>query len=715
MSGNAPPIIGPLLGSSAATHAERFVEAWRAVAPSLLFGLRLWASVSLALYVAFWLELDNPYWAGTSAAIVCQPQLGASLRKGWFRMIGTVIGAAMSVVLVASFPQDRMLFLGGLAVWCAACAFAATFLRNFASYAAALAGYTAAIIVGGLLGAAGGVDANAAFLLAVARAGEICLGIVCAGIVLAGTDLGGARRQLAAQFADLSAGITAGLTRTLAMAGREFVDTQPVRREFARRVVALDPVIDQTLGESAQIRYHSPMLQSAVDGLFAALSGWRAVASHVRGLQAGETRQDAAAVLECVPPQLRSSSQRGALEHWIGDPVALHKICELTVRRLIALPAMTPSLRLLADKAAETFAGIAVALNGLALLAAEPARAIPRGVSSKHIRVPDWLPALVNAGRAFVTIGAIALFWVVTAWPGGGFAITSAAIVVLLLGTRAEQAYSAGILLAAGAILDFVLTAIIAFAVLPGLGIERFAALSLVLAVFLVPVGALLAHARGWQVGLFTAMTVMFLPLLQPTNPMTYNPEAFYNTGPVIVFGFGFAALSFRLLPPLSPAFRTRRLLARTLRDLRRLAMGRSQTDWHGPDWHGPDWHGPDWEGPDWQGHVQDRLTAMPDEATPLQRAQLVAALSAGSEIIQLRRIARHLGLGPQLDAALTALAEGHSVRAIAQLTRLDDVLVTDAADGPATNTVLRARASILVLAESLTEHGSYFDTEARA
>jgi hypothetical protein len=29
----------------------------RAVGPSLLFGLRLWASVSLALYVAFWLEL----------------------------------------------------------------------------------------------------------------------------------------------------------------------------------------------------------------------------------------------------------------------------------------------------------------------------------------------------------------------------------------------------------------------------------------------------------------------------------------------------------------------------------------------------------------------------------------------------------------------------------------------------------------------------------
>jgi uncharacterized membrane protein YccC len=396
-----------------------------------------------------------------------------------------------------------------------------------------------------------------------------------------------------------------------------------------------------------------------------------------------------------VPPQLRSTSQPGALEHWICDPVALHKSCELTVRRLIALPAVTPSLRLLADKTAEAFAGIADALNGLALLAADPVRPISyRG--SKHVRVPDWLPALVNAGRAFVTIGAIALFWLVTAWPGGGYAIPAAAIVILLLGPRAEQAYGAAILLTVGAILDLVLTAIVAFAMLPGLGIETFAGLSLVLAVCRVPVGALLAHARrGWQVGVFTAMTALFPPLLQPTNPMTYNPEVFYNTGTVIVFGFSFAALSFRLLPPLSPVFRTRRLLALTLRDLRRLAINRGQ--------------------PDWQGHVHGRFTAMPAEATPLQRAQLLAALSAGSEIIQLRHSARHLGLGSNLRAAVSALATGHSAAAIDQLSRLDDVLAADALGGPGTEAVLRARGSILVPSEALAKHAAYFDHGAQA
>ena len=79
--------------------------------PPLLFGLRLWAAVCLALYVVFWLELDSPFWAGTTAAIVCQPSLGASLRKASFRVIGTLIGAVAIVLLTVSFPQSRVGFL----------------------------------------------------------------------------------------------------------------------------------------------------------------------------------------------------------------------------------------------------------------------------------------------------------------------------------------------------------------------------------------------------------------------------------------------------------------------------------------------------------------------------------------------------------------------------------------------------------------------------
>lgn len=227
----------------ASVPSASWPDALTAAGDPLLFGVRLWASVCLALLVAFWLELDNPFGAGTSAAVVCQPQLGASLRKGWFRMIGTVIGATVIVALTAFFSQDRIAFLGLLALWGGLCAFAATGLRNFASYSASLAGYTAAIIAAENLGATGGPSPDI-FMLAVTRASEICIGIVCAGIVLAGTDLGGAQRRLAASFADLAAAIAGEFTRMLALTGQHLPDTQPERRELMRRVIALDPTID---------------------------------------------------------------------------------------------------------------------------------------------------------------------------------------------------------------------------------------------------------------------------------------------------------------------------------------------------------------------------------------------------------------------------------------------------------------------------------------
>jgi uncharacterized membrane protein YccC len=236
-------------------------------------------------------------------------------------------------------------------------------------------------------------------------------------------------------------------------------------------------------------------------------------------------------------------------------------------------------------------------------------------------------------------------FWIVTVWPNGAGAATFAAITVILLAPQADQAYAAAVFFTVGTLLDLVLTAIIAFAVLPGLGTETFVGFSLVIGLCLVPIGALLAQTRQpWQAGMFTAMAMLFAPLLEPTNPETYDTVQFYNSALAIVAGSCAAALSLRLLPPLSPVFRTLRLLALTLQDLRRLAMG------HAPS--------------DWQGHIYGRLSAMPEEATPLHRAQRLAALSVGSEIIKLRHIALGLGLGADLDPALAALAQGNSASA---------------------------------------------------
>jgi len=365
-----------------------------------------------------------------------------------------------------------------------------------------------------------------------------------------------------------------------------------------RRVIALDPVIDEAIGESSQLRYHSPVLQTAVDGLLAALAGWRTVASHLARLSHDEARQEAGVVAQAVPPELRSAPAQGEPARLIDDPVGLRRICETAVRGLVALPVATPSLRLLSDQTAEVLAGISHALNGLALLVDDPARPVPRR-GGVHLRVPDWLPSLVNAGRAFVVIGAVELFWIITEWPNGAGAITFAAVGVILFAPRADQAYATAIGFMVGTGLTAAFAAIIAFAVLPNS--ETFAAFSLAIGLVLVPAGA--GMAQPWQTAMFTAMAANFVPLLAPSNPMIYDTVQFYNAALAIVAGVGAAAFSFRVIPPLSPAFRTQRLLELTLRDLHRLATG--------PIPRTP---------ADWESRMYGRFSALPDQAQPLQR-----------------------------------------------------------------------------------------------
>jgi hypothetical protein len=103
----------------------------------------------------------------------------------------------------------------------------------------------------------------------------------------------------------------------------------------------------------------------------------------------------------------------------------------------------------------------------------------------------------------------------------------------------------------------------------------------------------------------------------------------------------------------------------------------------------------------------------LPDQATPLQRAQLLAALSVGTEMLDLRRIATHLGATAELDAALNEIALGHSTKAIAKLRQFDDRLASARETGTEAAIALRGRGRVLIISEAIVEHGNYFDEGA--
>ena len=74
-----------------------------------------------------------------------------------------------------------------------------------------------------------------------------------------------------------------------------------------------------------------------------------------------------------------------------------------------------------------------------------------------------------------------------------------------------------------------------------------------------------------------------------------------------------------------------------------------------------------------------------------------------------------HEALGSALDAALAALARGDSSTMRLWLARLDHQLAARADSEAQASLALRARASILALAEASARHADYFDSGANA
>ncbi len=102
-----------------------------------------------------------------------------------------------------------------------------------------------------------------------------------------------------------------------------------------------------------------------------------------------------------------------------------------------------------------------------------------------------------------------------------------------------------------------------------------------------------------------------------------------------------------------------------------------------------------------WERLVYARVSALPAEATLLQRRALIAALSVGIAIVHLRGVGAALGVGPDVDRALAAFGRGDATLAAARFDQLDRCLALR----PAT---VRARASVLAITEALAQHAAF-------
>lgn len=515
---------------------------WQAtLAPSradLLFALRNMIAGGVALYLAFCLDLQQPQWALTTVFIVSQSTSGMVLAKGAYRLLGTFVGAAVSVVMIAVFGQAPLLFLLCMALWLAFCTTGASLLRNHASYGFVLAGYTTAIIALPATAAPLGV-----FDEAVARCQEISLGILCASI--ASTILWPRRveQTLAVQGrAAWQAGLRAAASELLG------TDQRKGLLEALGRLVAVDAQRDHAWFEGPKGRRRSQALRVLSRDLLGLLRAARGVARQRLMLEdttgvAPWVDEVAATLQQERPDALPALLQR--LKLALGDP-------RLSAEAHFCLVQLAEVLRLIDV--------------GTVTLAAVEAGRVPPGAPGALSWHRDIEQGVLGGLRSALAFLAVAAFWIFTDWPSGLGAVSISGVVLSLFAAR-ENPSASGLNFLKGIALSIPIAGFVRFAVLPGF--DAFALLCVALGVPLF--FASLCMSRVKLAATASAFCIFFVNNVGPSNLMSYDIAAFLNKAIATLVGVGIAVLVFRLIQ-LNPGERHyRRMFKASLFDLAQL------------------------------------------------------------------------------------------------------------------------------------------------
>ena len=532
------------------------------------FSIVTFAAAALALLIAFETGLERPYWAATTVYIVAQPSAGALRAKALWRLCGTLAGASLAVLAVPNLVAAPPLLVLAFALWVGLCLIASLLDPTPRSYAFMLAGYTAAII-----GFPSVDRPEAIFETAVLRVEEISLGIACAwglhAILLPRPATPQLLRRLEAWTADVARLAADALSGNWPALAPSLAND---RRRLARDGTLLDATFQQARYEAAgraALRW-LPGLRAEARRLPVLAT---AAADRVAALQATDP-----AALAALRPLLEDVAA------WIGAHAAR------------APDARTPDDRMLDARlaAAEAEAATAGGWPGLlreGLLArlrelvatwSECRDHAARIAAAATGEAPEaWLPGhtdpLLIGLSGLAAAMAVVLccsFWILAGWPGGATAAMMAAVGSSLFAQLDDPApaifrFMQGIVVAVAVAGTYL------FVVLPA--VDGFVPLLIVLGIFYLPVGALLAVPALTPRMAPIAINGVALIALQSA----YNADfaTFLEGGIAMLFGFGTALVVTRLIRSFGVSLRVSRLVQADRRDLVRLAEGRRPAD----------------------------------------------------------------------------------------------------------------------------------------
>ncbi|NNH35100.1 FUSC family protein [Acinetobacter sp. NIPH 2377] len=145
-----------------------------------IFATKTFVAGMLALYIAFSLNLAYPIWAIGTVFVIANPYSGMTSSKSLYRVLGTLLGAIVSIAVTPLLINTPWLFTFFLAAWVGFCLYISLLDRTPRSYVSMLAGYTTVIICYNIIYYA---DTVSIFDMAIGRFLEITVGVVCSAII----------------------------------------------------------------------------------------------------------------------------------------------------------------------------------------------------------------------------------------------------------------------------------------------------------------------------------------------------------------------------------------------------------------------------------------------------------------------------------------------------------------------------------------------------
>ncbi|MBV8530408.1 MAG: FUSC family protein [Candidatus Eremiobacteraeota bacterium] len=484
---------------------------------SWAYAIRIWIAVVIALGISFWLQLEAPFSAVLTIAILAEPARGQALQKAAYRAIATIIGVAASIAITGLFSQERDLLLAAFAAWLGLAVYAAGLLDGYRAYAAVLSGYTVGLI------AVQQIDTpQHVFESAFSRGAAIAVGIMTITVVnnvLFAPDL----------YPQVLAKLTAIHRRI---------------REHAKAVIR---------GGAAD-----PTAAAALIGDIVALR--RDVTSVATESSSGPVRSAAArSTTVALVAELHAVRALDALPA-ASDPALGEQLISALDRTMQQPPSLT------ANDARSWAAAELLRRDEEVRLSLS---ALKSGTRPPHA----WRAPLYRSHRAAFASGIRAAAWFAMAasvlvLAGWSAASSSLAIVSLVVGigatTPSPGKFTAIAFIAAP--IAVAVTGILEFVILDGA--SDFPLLAMGLAPFVIGAALLMTLPNQFLSSLGRLNLFFGINILAPSNPQTYDPQNYLFVSFFLCLGVAVLFAAQLLIPPVSNDSRRRWLLASARRDL---------------------------------------------------------------------------------------------------------------------------------------------------